>query len=195
MKLCFATNNKHKLEEVAKAVSTNFDVVSLEELSVFDELPETQNTLEGNALQKAQFLFDKLNIPCFADDTGLEVESLNGAPGVFSARYAGPQCNSDNNIDLLLKNLENSANRKARFRTIIALVGLGETCLFEGFIEGEIIKARRGIQGFGYDPVFRPDGCEKTFAEMSVDEKNKLSHRAIAVQKLIVYLKSHAIQT
>lgn len=189
MKLCFATNNKHKLEEVANAVGKNFTILSLDELSVVDELPETQNTFEGNALQKAQFVFDRYNIPCFADDSGLEVDALNGDPGVFSARYAGPQRNSDDNIDLLLKNLKGSTNRKARFKTCIALVGLGETKFFEGSIDGEILSERKGTFGFGYDPIFKPTGFDKTFAEMTLQEKNNLSHRARAVQKLLQYLK------
>jgi XTP/dITP diphosphohydrolase len=190
MKLCFATNNKHKLEEVTNALHNSITIVSLDELSVFDELPETQNTLEGNALQKAQFVFDKLRIPCFADDSGLEVEALNGRPGVDSAHYAGPQRNSEDNIDLLLQNLSDIQNRKAKFRTIIALIGLGETILFEGSIQGQISQKRKGTEGFGYDPVFVPDGFSKSFAEMSIDEKNTLSHRAIAVRKLVQHLKT-----
>jgi XTP/dITP diphosphohydrolase len=189
MELCFATNNRHKLEEVTKALNDSIRILSLEELSVFDELPETQNTLEGNALQKAQFVFDKLKIPCFADDSGLEVEALNGDPGVYSAHYAGPQRDSDNNIDLLLKNLNNIQNRKAKFRTVIALIGLGETTLFEGSVDGKISHNRKGNGGFGYDPVFIPDGFSKSFAEMSLDEKNTLSHRAIAVRKLAQHIK------
>jgi XTP/dITP diphosphohydrolase len=190
MKLCFATNNKHKLEEVAAAVGNNFTIVSLDELSVFDDLPETQNTLEGNAIQKAQFVYNKLKIPCFADDSGLEVEALNGEPGVYSARYAGSQRNSDDNIDLLLKKLGDNPNRNARFRTVIALEGLGEQRLFEGSIKGKIITEKRGNQGFGYDPVFVPEGRSTTFAQMSLDEKNKMSHRAIAVAKLVLYLQN-----
>jgi XTP/dITP diphosphohydrolase len=190
MKLCFATNNKHKLEEVAAAVGNNFTIVSLDELSVFDDLPETQNTLEGNAIQKAQFVYNKLKIPCFADDSGLEVEVLNGKPGVYSARYAGPQRNSEDNIDLLLKKIGDNPNRNARFRTVIALEGLGEQKLFEGSVNGKIITEKRGGQGFGYDPVFVPEGGSATFAQMSLEEKNKMSHRAIAVAKLVLYLQN-----
>jgi XTP/dITP diphosphohydrolase len=190
MKLCFATNNKHKLEEVKLAVSNHFDILSLQEIGHTEDLPETTPTLEGNALQKAEHVYTLYKIPCFADDTGLEVEALQGAPGVYSARYAGDQKNSDDNINLLLKNLENVQNRKARFRTVIALVGLGEPRLFEGIIEGQITTIRRGNQGFGYDPVFRPDGSRKTFAEMTIEEKNQLSHRALATQKLISFLTS-----
>jgi XTP/dITP diphosphohydrolase len=190
MKLCFATNNKHKLEEVAKAFGDDLTIISLNELSVADDLPETQNTFYGNALQKAQFILDKFNIACFADDSGLQVDALNGDPGVYSARYAGPQRDSDDNIDLLLKNLKNTSQRQARFRTVIALVGLGTQQVFEGVIEGEITQSRIGKEGFGYDPVFRPTGSLKTFAEMTMEEKNSMSHRAIAVRKLIAYLKS-----
>jgi XTP/dITP diphosphohydrolase len=189
IQLCFATNNKHKLQEVKYAVGDRFIIQSLEELSIFEELPETHTTLEGNALQKAHYLFDKLHIPCFADDSGLEVDALNGAPGVYSARYAGLQKNSDDNINLLLKNLEGVSNRAARFRTVIALVGMGDDQLFEGLIEGEILHERRGTNGFGYDPVFKPLKSPHTFAQMSMEEKNQLSHRSIAVQKLVAYLK------
>jgi XTP/dITP diphosphohydrolase len=190
MQLCFATNNKHKLDEVAKIVDNRFTILSLNELSVMEELPETQNTFQGNALQKAQFLYDKLKIPCFADDSGLEVDALNGEPGVISAMYAGPQRSSEDNMQLLLNRLGSSTNRNARFRTIIALVGLQETILFEGAIEGAITYEKRGALGFGYDPIFIPKGCSKTFAEMPVEEKNKMSHRAIATQKLVTYLKN-----
>jgi XTP/dITP diphosphohydrolase len=189
MKLCFATNNKHKLEEVGKAIGDEFELIGLKELSVFDELPETQDSFEGNALQKAQFVFDRTGVPCFADDSGLEVEALNGNPGVFSAMYAGPHRDDDDNIRLLLTNLADSNNRSAKFRTVVALVGLGKPKFFEGTIQGEILKAKRGSNGFGYDPVFVPSGQSKTFAEMSLDEKNKVSHRSIAIQKLVGYLK------
>ena len=190
MDLCFATNNKHKLGEVRQAVGDAFKILSLEELSVFDDLPETHNTLEGNAMQKALFIYNKMSVPCFADDSGLEVDALNGQPGVYSARYAGPQRNDDDNIEKLLGALADQTNRKAKFRTVIALVGLGPTQMFEGVIEGRITERRSGSQGFGYDPVFQPDQHTRTFAEMSLDEKNKLSHRAKAVAKLIGYLES-----
>jgi XTP/dITP diphosphohydrolase len=190
MKLCFATNNKHKLEEVAKAVGNRFKILSLEELSVLEELPETQDTLEGNALQKALYVFNKTSLPCFADDSGLEVEALNGAPGVYSARYAGPQRSSNDNIRKLLETLKSEQNRKARFRTVIALVGLGEHKLFEGVVSGVITERETGDGGFGYDPIFLPNGFQRTFAEMSVEEKNNLSHRGHAVSKLVRYLES-----
>ena len=195
MKLCFATDNSHKLEEVRHAIK-NFQIVSLEEIKCFEELPETRDTLEGNSLQKAEFVFNKYKFLCFADDTGLEVEALNNAPGVYSARYAGPQRNSDDNIDLLLKNLQGKENRRARFRTVISLVGFEPTPLFfEGIIDGSITLDKRGSSGFGYDPVFLPEGYAKTFAEMSLVEKNKLSHRAQAVKKLEAYLTSAASLT
>jgi XTP/dITP diphosphohydrolase len=193
MKLCFATNNKHKLEEVAKAVGSSFEIISLKELSVEEELPETQDTFEGNALQKALYVFNKTSVPCFADDSGLEVEALDGAPGVYSARYAGPQRNDRDNIRKLLESLKDKSNRKASFRTVIALVGLGEHQFFQGTVKGEITEKERGNAGFGYDPVFQPDGFELTFAQMSMEEKNKLSHRGQAVSKLVRYLKSRSL--
>lgn len=192
IKLCFATNNSHKLEEVRHAIR-HFQIVSLEEINCFEELPETRDTLEGNSLQKAEYVFDNYKVPCFADDTGLEVEALNNDPGVYSARYAGPQRSADDNINLLLKNLNGKSNRYARFRTVISLVGLQSSpTTFEGIIAGSITLERRGTSGFGYDPVFLPEGYSKTFAEMSMDEKNELSHRARAVKKLEAYLANAA---
>lgn len=189
MKLCFASNNEHKLTEIRRAVGKEIQLLSLNDIKCFDELPETRDTLEGNSLQKAEYVFSHYNIPCFADDTGLEVEALQGAPGVFSARYAGAQRNSEDNINLLLQNLTAETNRRAQFRTVITLVGLTpEPCFFEGIIRGDIINERRGTAGFGYDPVFVPHGHTRTFAEMSLDEKNQMSHRARAVNKLIDYL-------
>jgi len=192
MKICFATNNRHKLEEVKHVVNKYIQIVSLQEINCHEELPETCNTLEGNSLQKAEFVFKQYGIPCFADDTGLEVEALNGAPGVYSARYAGEHKNSDDNIKLLLENLKQETNRNARFRAVIALVGLeDQPVFFEGIVSGHIIMKGRGTSGFGYDPVFVAHGHTRTFAEMSLSEKNILSHRAIAAKKLEVYLKSH----
>jgi XTP/dITP diphosphohydrolase len=191
MTLCFATNNEHKLEEVVPLLKGSFDLLSLDQIGCQEELPETQNTLSGNSFQKADFVFQNFNTPCFADDTGLEVEALNGAPGVYSARYAGTHRSSEDNINLLLENLKGSQNRKARFCTIITLVGLSaEPLFFEGIIDGVIIEERRGNTGFGYDPVFMPNGHDLTFAEMSLEQKNTLSHRAIATKKLIEYLKN-----
>jgi XTP/dITP diphosphohydrolase len=192
MQVCFATNNKHKLEEVKRMLSNKFKIVSLEEIGCLDELSETLDTLEGNSLQKADFVFNTYHIPCFADDTGLEVEALHGAPGVYSARYAGEQKNSNDNIDLLLKNLNSEKNRRARFRTVITLKGFGgQNYFFDGIVKGTITVERKGNSGFGYDPVFIPEGFTTTFAEMSMDEKNKLSHRARAVEKLVKFLQAY----
>jgi XTP/dITP diphosphohydrolase len=189
MKLCFASNNANKLAEIRLAVGTAFEIVSLQDIGCSEELPETQNTLEGNSLQKAMYVHTNFNVPCFADDTGLEVEALDGAPGVYSARYAGEQRNSQDNMTLLLKNLAPHQNRKARFRTVITLVGLSPLpATFDGVVEGEITTAQSGAAGFGYDPIFKPAGFDRTFAEMTTQEKNQLSHRAIAVKKLAQYL-------
>ena len=191
-RFCVATNNRHKLEEIQDVIGADVDLVSLSDIGCFEELPETQPTLEGNSLQKAEHVFQNYKVPCFADDTGLEVEALNGEPGVYSARYAGEHKNSDDNIDLLLKKLENISNRKARFRTVITLVGFHEQPVtFEGIVDGAIINERRGSSGFGYDPVFIPEGYTKTFAEMTLQEKSMLSHRAIALRKLETFLKVH----
>ena len=194
MKLCFATNNEHKLSEARDIAGEAFEIVSLQDINCFEELPETRPTLEGNSLQKAEFVFQKYKVPCFADDTGLEVEALYGEPGVFSARYAGEHKNSDDNIDLLLKKLGPNLNRKARFRTVITLLGFDEEPLyFDGIVVGNITNKRKGTFGFGYDPVFIPEGFEKTYAEMNLQEKSSLSHRAIAVKKLGEYLKNRII--
>lgn len=191
MTLCFATNNKHKLEEVIPLLKDSFDLLSLDQVGCTHELPETQNTISGNSFQKAEYVFKHFKTPCFADDTGLEVDALNGAPGVYSARYAGDHRNSEDNINLLLENLRGNQNRKARFCTVITLVGLTpEPVFFEGIIEGIITEEKRGNTGFGYDPVFVPHGYDLTFAEMSLQQKNTLSHRAIATKKLIEYLKN-----
>jgi XTP/dITP diphosphohydrolase len=190
MQICFATNNKHKLEEVKHLLGTKFQILSLQEIGCLDELAETQDTLEGNSLQKADFVFNKYQIPCFADDTGLEVDALQGAPGVYSARYAGEHKDSNDNINLLLKNLQGQTNRKAQFRTIITLKGFKQDHFFEGIIKGNITAERKGAGGFGYDPIFIPVGFNVTFAEMSMTEKNKLSHRAIAVDKLVKFLQA-----
>ncbi len=188
--ICFATNNENKIKEVWQLLPPDFRVLSLTDIHCFEELPETQKTLEGNALQKAEYVYTKYHTPCFADDSGLEVEALNYEPGVYSARYAGLQRNSNDNMDLLLKNLEKLSNRRARFRSVIALVGSGQPKIFEGAIEGEIIYERKGNLGFGYDPIFKPKNSSKTFAEMTLEEKNVLSHRSIAVGKLVHYLQS-----
>ena len=190
LKLCFATNNAHKLEEIKKILGSKFEIISLKDIGCFEELPEERNTIEGNSLQKADYVFYHFDINCFADDTGLEVEALNGAPGVYSARYAGEQRNSEDNIDLLLKNLANIENRKARFKTVITFIRLNEIHQFEGVVEGTILKERRGKGGFGYDSIFLPDGFQKSMAEMSMDEKNKISHRARAMENFVEFLRS-----
>jgi XTP/dITP diphosphohydrolase len=195
IRICFATNNEHKLREVRAAIPSGIEIVSLEAIGCFEELPETCDTLEGNSLQKANYVLDKFGIPCFADDTGLEVEALDGEPGVYSARYAGPQKNSDDNIRLLLSRLQNESNRKARFRAVLTLVGTSaEPLLFEGVIEGNIIHHPRGTGGFGYDPVFQPIGHSTTLAEMPLTEKNLLSHRGIAVKKISQHLLSKKLR-
>ena len=189
--ICIATNNANKLEEIRDILGENANIVSLEEIGCREELPETQPTLEGNSLQKAEFVFQNYKVPCFADDTGLEVEALNGEPGVYSARYAGEHKNSDDNINLLLEKLHNISNRKARFRTVITLVGFHEKPIaFEGIVDVIIISESRGSTGFGYDPIFIPAGYNKTFAEMTLKEKSSLSHRSIAINKLDAFLKA-----
>lgn len=187
-KIVFATNNQHKLDEVKKITEGLTEIVSLSEINCFDDIPETADTLEGNALQKARYVKDKFGFDCFADDTGLEVEALDNAPGVYSARYAGPDHNSESNMKLLLKNMEGITNRKARFRTVIALLMDGKEYLFDGIVEGVIIHEKRGNSGFGYDPVFVPNGYNETFAQLGSDIKNNISHRAKAVLKLHDFL-------
>ncbi len=188
-KLVFATNNAHKLSEVKAILEPAFTIVSLADLNFFDDIDETATTLEGNALLKAQFIHDKFGLDCFADDTGLEVEALNGEPGVYSARYAGEQRKACENMTKVLTLLENETNRKACFRTVIALVIAGETSIFEGKIEGTITTQPRGKSGFGYDPIFVPTDYFMSFAQLSADEKNEISHRALAVKKLADYLQ------
>ena len=189
MKLVFATNNKHKLDEVRKITSHHpVEIVSLAEINCFDDIPETADTLEGNALQKAHYIQEKFGLNCFADDTGLEVEALNNAPGVYSARYAGPGHDSEANMKKLLHEMEGKENRKARFRTVIALVWNGKTYTFDGIVNGTITTTKRGENGFCYDPIFIPEGYEQTFAELGNDIKNQISHRAKAVEKLDEFL-------
>ncbi len=191
IKLCFATNNAHKIQEVAHALSDSIKLFSLKDIHCMEELPETQSTIEGNSRQKAEYVFQNYKVPCFADDSGLEVEFLNGEPGVDSAHYAGPQRSFDDNIELLLKNLQGVENRRAQFTTVITLIGVDSNIhVFEGIIRGTILHEKRGTSGFGYDPVFLPDGHQQTFAEMTLDQKNKISHRAIAASKLIAFLQT-----
>lgn len=189
-KLIFATNNKHKVEEVRAALDGIVDIVTLAEAGLSGEIPETADTLQGNALQKAQWVWERTHTDCFADDTGLEVEALGGAPGVYSARYAGEHCSFDDNIDKLLAALQGQSNRKADFRTVICLIESGEPKYFEGRVDGQILTERHSNgEGFGYDPVFMPDRFALSFAEMPLDVKNRISHRGLAVQKLAEYLK------
>lgn len=188
MKICFATNNKKKIEEVKAALGPEFELVSLEEIGCFEELPETGDTLDHNAFQKARYVKTHFGVDCFADDTGLEVEALEGAPGVYSGRFAGEPRSDERNIDLLLEKMEGKTNRKAQFRTVIALILEGKEYQFEGIAEGEILYQRVGEKGFGYDPVFKPTGFERTFAELSLEEKNEISHRGKAVKSLIEFL-------
>ncbi|MFB6319811.1 non-canonical purine NTP diphosphatase [Saccharicrinis sp. FJH54] len=187
-KIVFATNNQHKLTEVKALLGDKFDLVGLDDIGCTEEIPETADTLEGNALIKARYVADRYGLDCFADDTGLEVPALNNAPGVYSARYAGPQKSADDNVAKLLRELNGLHNRKAHFRTVIALIIEGKEHLFEGVVDGYITKERHGSEGFGYDPVFLPDGKDKTFAEMLLTEKNTISHRARAVSKLVNFL-------
>lgn len=189
-KIVFATNNKHKLDEIRKISEGKIEILSLSDIGCHDDIPETGATLEENALQKADYIKRHFGYDCFADDTGLEVDALNGAPGVFSARYAGESCDPEDNMDKLLRELNGVENRKARFRTVIALVLNGNVHYFDGVVHGEITSERRGAEGFGYDPIFVPDGHCKTFAELGNGEKNKMSHRAIGTRKLVDFLLS-----
>ena len=211
MKIVFATNNEHKLTEIRAILGDAFEVVSLADIGCHEDIPETGQTLEENALMKAEYIYDKYHLSCFADDTGLEVEALNGAPGVYSARYAAMEAtvpagspagishDSEANMARLLRELANNNNRKARFRTVIAFIEKKDVCpcgctsikvvhKFEGIVNGEITREKSGAEGFGYDPIFRPDGYDKTFAELGADIKNKISHRARAVAKLAEFL-------
>ena len=190
LKLVFATNNQHKLEEV-RAMLTNFEIVSLAEINCFEDIPETADTLEGNAILKANFITEKYGLDCFADDTGLEVEALNNEPGVYSARYAGEDNNAEANMNKLLKNLENTQNRKAQFKTAIALNIQGKQFIFEGVCKGTILTEKRGNSGFGYDPIFMPNGFKRSFAEMDMNEKGNISHRGKAIEKLVTFLNEH----
>lgn len=189
MELVFATQNPHKAREIEAKLGDGFMIISLDTLGITEEIPETAPTLDGNAIMKARYVYEKTGRNCFADDTGLEVEALNGEPGVYSARYAGLQKNPEDNIRLLLEKLQPHSNRKARFRTVIALIIEGKEYTFDGIAEGEIISSKRGEEGFGYDPVFVPAGHTRTFAEMTLDEKNELSHRAKAFAKMKEHLK------
>lgn len=190
MKLVFATNNLNKLKELQNLLGEEIELLSLADINCDDEIPEDYETLEENASQKAQYIFDKFNVNCFADDTGLEIEALNNEPGVYSARYAGEEKDAKANMKKVLENLNGIENRKSRFRTVISLIIDGKENQFEGIVEGNILEKERGIDGFGYDPIFEPKGYDISFAEMDMTEKNKISHRGLAVRKLVDYLLS-----
>ncbi len=189
MQLVFASNNKNKIKEIQLLVPQSIKVLSLEDIGCFEEIPETADTIEGNAIQKANYVTEKYGCNCFADDTGLEVEALNGEPGVYSARYAGEQKDATDNMDKLLNNLKGISNRNAQFKTVIALNLNGNQSLFTGIIKGKIIEEKIGSNGFGYDPIFVADGYSQTFAELTIEEKSIISHRGLAVKQLVNFLK------
>ena len=189
MKIVFATNNPNKLAEIRQLMPEGIEILSLKDINCLQELPETSETLEDNAAQKAYYVYDNYGHNCFSDDTGLEIEVLDGRPGVYSARYAGPECRAEDNIQKILAEMKGEENRDASFRTIISLVIDGREFQFEGQIEGQIIPEKWGDQGFGYDPIFLPDGYEESFAQMTLEEKNIISHRGLAVKKLIQFLQ------
>lgn len=190
MKLIFATHNLNKLKEVKSLIPNNIEILSLDDINLLEEIEETATTIEGNALLKVKTIYNQTHVNCFADDSGLLVDALNGEPGVYSARYAGEQKNDNDNIDKLLEELKNKENRKAHFKTVMALIIDGKEYLFEGKIEGEIITERKGTNGFGYDPIFVPDGYNETFAELDASTKNAISHRGIALKKLLEFVKT-----
>jgi XTP/dITP diphosphohydrolase len=189
VELCFATNNPHKIQEVQAILAGRHTILGLADIGCTEELLEEQDTIPGNSFQKADYVFRTYNVPCFADDSGLEVEALNGAPGVHSAYFAGPQRSHQDNMNLVLSKLNNAKNRRAQFRTVITLVTPSMTQQFEGTLNGTILTEKRGAGGFGYDPIFLPDGYNKTLAEMSAEEKNQISHRARAIAQLVEFLK------
>jgi XTP/dITP diphosphohydrolase len=190
-RIVFATNNEHKLRELRQILNGEFTLLSLEDIGCNEEIPETGTTLEFNASQKSHYIWDKYGIDCFADDTGLEIEALNNEPGVYSARYAGQAKSSEANIQKVLEKMKHTDERRARFRCVFSLIMDGEETQFEGIVEGNILHEKEGNGGFGYDPIFRPLGYEKSFASLSPEEKNRISHRGRAVQKLVEYLKDH----
>lgn len=189
MRICFATNNVNKLIEIKRKLGEAYDIISLSDLGHTEDLSETHDTLEGNSLEKAQFIYKKYHVNCFADDTGLLVEALDGEPGVNSARYAGQGKSSEDNMHLLLEKLKGQSNRKAKFVTVVTLMLNGKAHQFTGEVDGNITRERSGVNGFGYDPIFIPKGWQKTFAQSTLEEKNKISHRSLAVEKLVDFLK------
>jgi len=192
MKLVFATNNQHKLQELKQLLGNSIELLCLNDIHCDEDIPENQDTIEGNAAEKSFYIFNKYGFNCFADDTGLEIDALNGEPGVYSARYAGDEKSSEKNIELVLTKLAKIKNRKARFKTVISLVIDGREIQFEGIVSGQILEEKRGTTGFGYDPIFKPDESPFSFAEMTMEEKGKISHRGRAVQKLVAYLSNSA---
>jgi XTP/dITP diphosphohydrolase len=188
MKLVFATNNQHKIQEIRQLLEGSIELLSLGDIGCFDDIPENQETLEGNASEKSFYIYNKYGLNCFADDTGLEIDALNGEPGVYSARYAGEERSAEQNMDKVLAKMAKIKNRKARFRTVISLVIDGQEIQFEGVVNGQILTEKRGNTGFGYDPIFLPDESPFSFAEMPLDEKNKISHRGRAVRELVAFL-------
>lgn len=194
MKLVFATNNAHKLQEIKHLLDGSFELLSLSDIHCYEEIPENQETIEGNAAEKSFYIWKKYKLNCFADDTGLEIDALNGEPGVYSARYAGEEKSAAKNIELVLQKMAKIKNRNARFKTVISLVIEGREIQFEGIVNGRILEEKRGDTGFGYDPVFQPDESNLSFAEMTMEQKNKISHRGRAVQKLVAYLSQFSGQ-
>lgn len=190
MNIVFATNNQHKVSEINHIIGNKFSIVSLKDINILEDIPETQNTIEGNAVQKAYYVYNNYGYNCFADDTGLEVMALNNRPGIYSARYAGPECSSIKNMAKLLEEMKNQTNRSARFRTVIAYIEENNTYTFEGIIKGTISYKPTGNKGFGYDPIFIPDGFSLTFAEMNLEHKNAISHRGQALKKFVRFLTS-----
>lgn len=188
MKIVFATNNQNKVTEVQALLPDSIQLLSLKDIKCFEDIPETQETIAGNALQKANYVYDNYGYACFADDTGLEVDALNGAPGIYSARYAGPEKDAENNMQKLLRELSEKESRLAHFKTVIALVGVSDTITFEGICKGAITHKKHGEQGFGYDPIFKPHGYQETFAQMPLSTKNTIGHRGKAVKQLIAFL-------
>jgi XTP/dITP diphosphohydrolase len=194
MKLVFATNNPHKLQEIQHLLGDSIELLSLGDINCYEDIPENQETIEGNAAEKSFYVFNKYGFNCFADDTGLEIEALNGEPGVYSARYAGEEKSPQKNMDLVLQKLTKIKNRNARFKTVISLVIDGQEIQFEGIVNGQILEEKRGTTGFGYDPIFKPNESPLSFAEMSMEEKGKISHRGRAVQKLVEYLSQFSAE-
>ena len=189
LKLVFATNNKNKIKEIKHLIGNSIELLSLEDIGCVEDIPETSDTIQGNAIQKAKYVYDNYGYNCFADDTGLEIDELNGEPGIYSARYAGEQRNPEENMNKVLEKLNDATNRNAQFKTVIALIINGEISCFEGIVKGEMTRVMSGEEGFGYDPIFKPKGYDITYSEMNLELKNKISHRALATHKLIKHLK------